>query len=207
VRLREELHGEIHRREQLAERVAGALRADERVVSVGLIGSLNGGKADEFSDIDLGVHLRGGVADREFFLDVPSVLVPVGSAVAGWGFTSLPDEYVATFHFDDYPLLWSVDVACISDVHVDGSDLVSEYRWEQIYKMWIGAVKCVARGETKVADVHRLVARHVSVEVPESNFVEQLSALLAGIESRKRASGDPYLAMHRRCEELLKSLT
>ena len=206
MRLLDELRGQLRRREELAERAAKALRSDERVASVGVIGSLNEGKADEFSDIDLGVQLRSGVVDREFFFDVPSVLASVGSGVPGWGFTSLPNQYVATFHFDDYPLLWSVDVACTSDVHVDGSDLLSEYRWEQIYKMWIAAVKYVVRGETKLADVHRLVTRHVKIEVAESNVAERLRALLAGVEDRKRSRGDPYSDLHQRCVALLDSL-
>lgn len=206
MRLLDELRSQLGRREELAQRAAQVLRSDERVVGVAAIGSLNGGKPDELSDIDLGVHLRSGVVDREFFFDVPSILAPVGPGVAGWGFTSLPSQYVATFHFDDYPLLWSVDVACIGDVHVDGSDLLSEYRWEQIYKMWIGAVKYVARGEAKLADVHGLVARHVEIDVAESNAPRRLRALLSGIEDRKRRRGDPYAGLHQRCVELLDAL-
>lgn len=206
MRLRDELRGELPRRDELLERAGTALSADERVVGVDVIGSLSEGKADEFSDIDLGVRLRSGVIDREFFFEVPSLLASVGPGVAGWGFTSLPSRYVATFHFDEYPLLWSVDVACISDVHVDGADLLSEYRWEQIYKMWIGAVKYVARGEAKVADVQRLVTRHVEIDLPASNMAARLRALLVGIEGRKRERGDPYAFLHQRCLALADSL-
>ena len=206
MRLRDELREELPRRSELLERVMDALRADERVVRTDLIGSLNGGKADEFSDIDVAAHLATGTVDRQFFFDVPALLTTVGPAVAGWGFTSLPDQYVATFHFDDWPLLWGVDVACVSDTHVDGSDLVSEYRWEQIYKMWVLAAKYVARGDAKLADVQRLVERHAEIDLKESNAADRLRGLLAGIESRKRERGDPYLLLHNRCLALAEAL-
>jgi len=206
VRLDQELEGMLPRRDDLRRIVTEALVADSRVEVVGLIGSLHNGKSDAFSDIDLEVGLRRGVVDREFFLDLPRVLGDVGSTVPGWGFHALPETYVATFHFDDYPLFWSVDIACVGDVHVDGSDLIFQYRWEQIYKVWLLAAKYIARGQLKLAEVWRLVERHVSVELVPSAEVERLAALLDGIERRKIDRGDPYEGLHRRCVELANDL-
>lgn len=206
MQLRENLGAQLGRRGELLDRVTEVLLADERVVRVELSGSLNGGKADEFSDIDLRGHLSEGVVDRNFFLDVPRLMERVGPSVVGWGFTALPDEYVATFHFDEYPLFWGVDIACVSSVHEDGSDLMSVYRWEQIYKMWILAAKYLARSEAKVSDVQRLVERHAEVTTPASTTAARLCSLLAGIEERKLARGDPYEALHHRCVALANSL-
>lgn len=178
------------------------LEADERVISVTLAGSLNGGKSDEFSDIDLSVELRRGIEDRAFFFDVPRLLEPLGESVSGWGFNCLPHTYVATFNFADYPLFWKVDVECRSDAHVDGSDLLTQYRWEQIYKMWMDAAKQAARAQVKLEGVRTLLAKHVDVDEAPSTSAEQLRALLNAIRERKIAKGDPYEDLHRRCEEL-----
>ena len=106
----------------------------------------------------------------------------------------------------DYPLFWSVDVVCTSDTHVDGADLLAVYRWEQIYKTWILAAKLCARAEAKLDDVYGLVARHAQVERISPSMQQQLGALLAGIRDRKVSRGDPFDALHRRCEELLHEM-
>ena len=170
------------------------------------IGSLATGKPDEFSDIDVQVDLKSGVEDRAFFFDVPGLMAGVGSAVSGWGFITLPDLYVATFLFDDAPLFWAVDIACVSDTHTDGSDLISVYRWEQIYKMWLAAAKGHARASAKLADVRALVVRHTPVEDVASTSAAELRAVLDGIRQRKIDRGDPYEELHARCEDLLQQL-
>jgi hypothetical protein len=193
-------------RARLRDQVTEALRSDPRVADVRPAGSLAGGKADAYSDIDLVAVLRDGVADRDFFFDVPSLMATIGPSVPGWGFTALPDLYVATFHFDAYPLFWQVDVDCLSDTHVDGADLSSTYRWEQIYKTWIGAAKQTMRALDKRAEVAGLTARHVDFTMPPTSDFDELSALLDAIRLRKIERGDPYEALHARCAALLEEL-
>jgi len=174
---------------------------------VDLAGSLRDGKNDEFSDIDITVTVNQDVNDRDFFFALPDLLRPIGGTVRGWGFHALPDQYVATFLFEDFPLFWGVDIARAGGAQQDGSDLVPIYRWEQIYKMWILAAKYIARGEAKFGDVHRRVARHVEVSVPPSTAAARLAELLSGIEARKIDRGDPYQSLHARYVELAASLT
>src|SRR5438874_3914465 len=73
---------------------------------VDLAGSLRDGKNDEFSDIDITVTVNQDVNDRDFFFALPDLLRPIGGTVPGWGFHALPDQYVATFLFEDFPLFW-----------------------------------------------------------------------------------------------------
>jgi len=186
----------------LQERVTATLRGDPRVVDVLLVGSLATGRSDEWSDIDLVAVLRDDVADRDFFFDLPALMDGVGPNVAGWGFVGFPGTYIGTFHFDDQPLFWGVDVMCSSPIHVDGADLLATYRWEQIYKMWIQAAKYAARADAKIDEVAERTALHVEVAMPPSATVDRLAALLDAIRVRKEQQGDPYEAFHARCVEL-----
>jgi hypothetical protein len=198
------------RRAELADRVLAALMDDRRVSVVEPFGSLAGGKSDEFTVIDVLVHLRPGVVDRQFWEDLPEVLRAVGPAVHGWSFQALAaGQYGASFLFDDYPLFWAVDVGIVSDRPTDPSDLISTYRWEQIYKVWLGAAKAVARSKKRLDDVRRLVEKHQPVATtPESDTaIEDLRKLLAAIERRKRDLGDPYQDLHERCRELVDLLS
>ncbi|MGI8792716.1 MAG: nucleotidyltransferase domain-containing protein [Acidimicrobiales bacterium] len=193
-------------REALSERVTEMLLGDERVASVRPFGSLVSGKADEFSDIDLMAHLRPGVVDRAFWADLPEVLGQIGPAVSGWSFQAInTQQYGASFFFDDHPLFWVVDIGCVADSPTDPSDLLATYRWEQIYKMWIGAARSVARSDARLRSLRRQVERHHPVEeIAEPDTpIRELRVLLDGIEHRKIQNGDPYEHLHRRCSELL----
>ena len=193
----------------LSALVTEALLADDRADRVVPFGSLAGGKVDEFSDIDLMVHLKPGVVDRHFWADLPEVLRPIGPAVCGWSFQAIgAGRYGACFLFDDYPLFWEVDIGCVAETPTDPADLLTTYRWEQIYKVWLGAAKSVARSRARLKDLRELVERHHPVEeVGGSDLaIGQLRALLDSIERRKIERSDPYVHLHRRCHELLDGL-
>jgi hypothetical protein len=193
-------------RTRLHERVTAALLADPRVAEVRLAGSLAGPRSDEHSDVDLVAVLRDDVVDRDFFFALPALMDEVGPNVPGWGFHALPDTYVGTFHYDDQPLFWGVDVECSASLHVDGTDLLTTYRWEQIYKMWIHAAKYAVRGDGYIDAVAGLTARHVDVPMPASASADRLLAVLDAIRGLKAQRGDPYEAFHARCVALCGEL-
>ncbi|HUP86722.1 MAG TPA: nucleotidyltransferase domain-containing protein [Acidimicrobiales bacterium] len=200
---------DVSQREALAAKVRELLERDDRVDTVAFFGSLATGKSDEFSDIDLVAKLRPGIVDRDFFADLPLVVADVGPSVAGWSFQALSTgSYGGSFLFDEYPLFWEVDIACISTDPTDPTDLLQTYRWEQIYKVWLSAVKAVARAQARVDYVEGLVARHQPVApTPAHNGTTRLRALLDAIRLRKVEKGDPYQRLHERCEELLDLLS
>jgi predicted nucleotidyltransferase len=201
---------DVARRVELTARVTDALVADPRVGAVEPFGSLVNGKADKYSDVDLLVHLHPGVVDRDLWADLPEVLRPVGSAVHGWSFQALGGgQYGASFLFDDYPLFWAVDIGCVTNEPTDPSDVMSTYRWEQIYKVWLSAAKAVARSRDRLKDVRVLVEKHqpvLEVQAPDAPL-EELRHLLDAIERRKISRGDPYEHLHNRCLELLRSMS
>lgn len=200
---------DVARRQELVERVHAALVADDRVESAELFGSIANGGADEFSDIDIFANLRDDVLDRDFFYDLPAVVAPVGTAVHGWSFAALTNgQYGGSFLFDEYPLLWGVDIGCRSVLHVDATALLDTYRWEQIYKVWIVALKSAARAEAKMRVLTSLVERYYPVAMQQQppQWIGHLAAVLEAIERRKVERGDPYEHLHRRCLETLDAV-
>lgn len=200
---------DVSQRDALALSVREALQRDARVDTVTFFGSLATGRSDVFSDIDLVAQLRPGVIDRHFFADLPLVLADVGPAVAGWSFQALgAGTYGGCFLFDEHPLFWEVDIACISPDPTDPTDLLQTYRWEQIYKVWLSAAKAIARAQARVDYVENLVARHQPVApTPAYDGTGRLRALLDAIRLRKIEKGDPYERLHERCEELIDLLS
>jgi hypothetical protein len=202
---------DIGRRDQLVKMLQRVVLSDDRVESVELFGGLSRGDCDQFSDIDMQVHLHPGASDRELFEDLPAIVGAVGGGtVDGWSFSALASGmYGASFMFDDYPLFWSADIGCLGE-QVDGepTELLSTYRWEQIYSVWLGALKAAARAEEALGKVSDLVARHAPIESVATApvWLGRARAVLDAIEQRKIARGDPYEDLHDRCVDLLETL-
>ncbi len=103
---------DVPRRRELAHRIAATLQDDPRVTQVRPYGSIAEGLADRYSDIDLVVHVHG-VSDRAFAEVMPNLMEPIGPRlVDGWGLGFLPDTYIRTFYFSDYPLFGSLPLVC-----------------------------------------------------------------------------------------------
>jgi hypothetical protein len=144
-----------------------------------------------------------GIADRDCSLGLPALLAPVGAClVDGWGLGSLPESYVRTFYFADYPLFWHVDIGCVSDQHTDGSDLMQMYHWPQIFKMWIAVVKDALRGVDRVDNLTAHIARWADVSHVDGEPGRRLSQLLDLCAKRARNRGAPYQPFYDRCDEL-----
>jgi hypothetical protein len=196
---------DVSRRDALAESVLKLVRGDERVASAEVVGSLSSGHADEYSDIDIHVDLCT-VSDRAFAEVLPDLLRPIGPCViAGWGLKTLPEQFVRTFYFADYPLFWHVDVRCESALHVDGSDLKDTYHWPQIFKMWIDELTEVLRGAGSTGTLDEVAGRWTDLSELPTEPRGRLSALLDLADDRARARGAPCDEMFARCDELRKT--
>jgi predicted nucleotidyltransferase len=190
------------RRSELAEHVVALLQQAPHVSQVKPHGSLAGGRADRYSDIDLAVQIQG-ISDRAFALNLPTLLQPIGPCVVeGWGVGFLPDTYIRTFYFSDYPLFWHVDIGCLSDQHIDGSDIKNSYHWPQIFKMWIAVVRDVLRGVDRVDELTAHIARWADMSQAHGTPAQRLSHLLDLAAERARLRGAPYEAFYQRCDEL-----
>jgi hypothetical protein len=189
-------------RSELARRIVVLLREDPRVTEVRLYGSMAEDRADRYSDIDLVAHVRG-VSDRELAEALPGLIDPIGPRmVDGWGLGFLPDTYIRTFYFSDYPLFWHVDIGCLSDTHVDRSDIKAAYHWPQIFKIWIDVVKDLLRGEDRVEYLAAMIARWADLSTIRGTPEQRLSQFLDLSAERARSRGAPYEAFYERCDEL-----
>jgi predicted nucleotidyltransferase len=184
----------ISARDVLQRRVTAALEADSRIERAELAGSLASGTADIYSDIDLRAYLKPGFVDREFFLEVPSLMDKVGPRVTeGWSFSALPRLYVVASYFEDLPLFWHVDIDCrpaSEEWHVDAADLQNVPRWEQRYKVWVESMLRLARVESgaevparKAFDAHfedmkMRMSKRVDLSGVSGEPRQQLAALL-----------------------------
>jgi predicted nucleotidyltransferase len=197
------------RRSALARRVIAALRADPRVASVGLCGSLASGEedgypADRYSDIDVEVRLRG-VSDRDFFLAVPALVGDVG-AILMRGASVEPDRHVAHLWFAGYPLFWHVDIACLSPEHGEGDDLVEATRVERALGLWLLAVKRLLRAMDAIALVREAVDGSPDGRRAHGAPADQLVALLEMWRRRAAAEGKPYDQTYAACVEVARRL-
>ena len=193
---------DVARRDQLASRIIALLRDDPRIADAQLYGSLAKGRADRYSDIDIVVHARS-IADRDLAEALPNVLQPLGTRlVDGWGLGFLPDTYIRTLYFDDYPLFWHVDIGCLSEIHVDGSDIKAAYHWPQIFKIWIDVVKDLLRGKNRVDELAAMMARWADVASIHGTPARRLSHFLDLCAERAKHRGAPYEALYTCCDEL-----
>ena len=196
---------DISRRDALASDVLELLRADYHVVDASIHGSVGAGSADEYSDID--VHAKvSGVSDRAFAETVADAVRSIGRClIEGWGFAALPDHYVRTFYFDDYPLFWHVDIWCESDIHVDGSDLKATYHWPQIFKIWIDELSDVLRGADALPQIDPIMARWPDVPPLPGDTKPRLAACLDVMQERAMSRGSPCGELYARCDELRRT--
>ncbi|MEM7032505.1 MAG: nucleotidyltransferase domain-containing protein [Chloroflexota bacterium] len=193
----------LHYRDTLALDIISHLQRDERVISVRLQGSLANGTADRYSDIDLCVQLRD-VSDRAFAEILPDLIRPVGKPfIEGWGVGFLPDLYIRTVYFDAYPLFWHVDIACESNIHIDGHDLRNTYHWPQIFKIWIDVVSDWLRGKDSTARLEQIISRwhdiHTVKDAPPNT---KLIQYLEWCTERARKRGAPCDTLSERCQQL-----
>jgi predicted nucleotidyltransferase len=190
------------RRSELAEHIVAILQQASHVSRVQQYGSLTTGRSDRYSDIDLAVHVQG-ISDRAFALALPSLLQPIGPClVDGWGVGFLPDTYIRTFYFNDFPAFWHVDIGCLSDQHIDGSDIKNSYHWPQIFKMWIAVVRDMLRGVDRVDELTTHVARWADISHAHGTPAQRLSQVLDLAAERARLRDAPYEAFYQRCDEL-----
>lgn len=189
-------------RAALATQIKTLLAADPRVCSVADYGSHASGHADRYSDIDLVVRVHH-VSDRAFAEALPALLDPLGSRlIDGWGLGLLPDTYIRTFYFAAYPLFWHVDIGCLGDQHVDGTDLQQQYHWPQIFKMWIDVVKDLCRGEDHVDQLVTHIGRWADVSHLSGSSKQRLGQVLDLCTLRARQRGAPCEVVVQRCMEL-----
>jgi predicted nucleotidyltransferase len=193
---------QLARRTALATRVKTILAYDPRVCAVADYGSHAQGRADRYSDIDVVVHLQN-VSDRAFAEALPTLLDPLGPRlIDGWGLAFLPATYIRTFYFAAYPLFWHVDIGCLSDQHVDGTDLKQQYHWPQIFKMWIDVVKDLCRGEDRVDELAMDIGRWADVSQLRGSSAQRLGYLLDLCATRAHERGIPCEAVVQRCQAL-----
>lgn len=189
-------------RDALAQSVLDVLSAHHYVVEVTATGSIAEGRADQYSDID--VHAKvSGVSDRAFAETLPDAVRSIGRClVEGWGYSALPEHFVRTFYFDDYPLFWHVDVWCDSDVHVDGSDLKAAYHWPQVFKIWVDELSDVLRGADALPQLDPIMARwQVPPPLPAAT-ADRLAFYLDVMQRRAIDRGSPSDELYVRCDEL-----
>lgn len=196
----------IARRQQLADAISVRLEADPRVMNVRPFGSLGRGTGDVYSDIDLRVELIG-TTDRAFAEALPTLLEPEGPLlIAGWALAQLPERYGRTLYFEDYPLFWHVDIACESDLHEDGSDLLEHYYPEQIFKIWLEVLAEMLRGQDRTGDLEAPMRRWADLTPfqalePKAKLACYLELCVMRARSRG-ASIEPLIARCRALEQI-----
>jgi hypothetical protein len=196
---------DLGRRAALAELITDRLAMSPYVVEVQPFGSLAGEESDQYSDIDL-VVIVDGVSDRSFAEGLPDLLRPIGSQlIAGWGLDRLPETYVRTIYFEDYPLFWHVDLGCVSTTHDPGDDLARDYHWPQVFKMWIAAVKQYVRGRADGAAFLRHISKWADLSDLSGQAAARLGQSLDLCAARARSRGAPCDEVYRRCLELRAS--
>lgn len=99
-------------------------------------------------------------------------------------------------------MFWHVDIGCLSDRHVDGSDIKATYHWPRIFKMWIDVVKDFARGVDRVDELGAYIGRWADVAAVHGTQAEKLARYLDLCAERARTRGAPYEELYRHCADL-----
>lgn len=190
-------------RETLTEVAVKLLRLEPHVHEVSLFGSLARGEADAYSDIDIRVELSG-ISDRAFAHHLSEVVKPLGTLlIDGWALHVLPEKYGRTFYFAEYPLFWHLDIACESDRHEDGSDLLKPYYPEQIFKIWLEVLADLLRGEDKTAYLEGFMSRWADLSAWQNEPPQRkMGAYLERCAARARTRGATIEPLISRCREL-----
>ena len=193
---------DLSRRDDLALRVNELISSDPYVEKIDQFGSIAEGRSDKYSDVDLVVHVRG-ISDRTFVELVPDRLRSIGpTLIEGWSLAALPDTHARTLYFKDYPLFWHIDIGCVSDIHIDGTDLMQTYHWPQRFKMWIELVAEMQRGNDILSAIDEFFIKYGHVYQESDGVAERLSLCLDLTYKRALKRGAPCTELFERCNEL-----
>lgn len=148
----------------LANQIIEVLEKEKHVQSVYLRGSLSQGKADEFSDIDIGIDVSN-YDNGQYALNLFGVLNKHFSIIFNdWASSLLPDQYVQTFFIKDTSPFWLVDIECNASPHVRSVTNIQNDRVGHHLKLWILNAKYYLRGASQENSIYKFGKKVLEVQ-------------------------------------------
>jgi predicted nucleotidyltransferase len=185
----------MERRRELATRIVETLVAHPSVQSAELFGSLSDGAADQYSDIDIQVVLRG---DPAVFAAQVAELMETVAPVREHLREVIPLWSIDQFWFVNYPLFWSVDLRYASNEFRGMSELVFTSP-PHGFKLWLLAAKRTMRARDTLA----MVANVASRPSLRLDAADSLRSLLQACRDRLDADDSEGQAdIYQECERL-----
>jgi len=184
---------------KLAEQVISFLQQQPAVRSVTVIGSLQNGTADAFSDIDLEVDVSG-TDNGVFALQLPDLLSKRFDVLFYDYAPSLaPEKYVVTVAIDrDHPF-HLVDIGCIAVPHYGG---VSKQQLEaqnerdaHLLKLFAVNLKHFLRGKECRGDILRMYGKLFGAECSVMKEMEMLRAVYQWLTAYAGEKYSAYIAL------------
>ena len=177
---------------EIYREVSALFAADEQVREIVLRGSLTEGRADRFSDIDIGIDVSGG-DNAAFALAIPERMHRhFDLHFHDWAGSLMPEQYVISFFVKGQPLFWNIDIDCTAAPHngrLQRND-IDEHPIAHRLKVWPMACKYLLRGADGAEAQIRRHAGNVlpGVDVADWSAPRILRAILD--ELHDRAGGD-----------------
>ncbi|MEX0331457.1 MAG: hypothetical protein AB3N64_08555 [Puniceicoccaceae bacterium] len=184
----------------LSIEITNALIASAAFETVELRGSLNGGKIDSFSDIDIEVSNNQRAATDNVHVAIEVLRERKKILLIDWATSLLPDQSIASIYLSGYSVFWNVDISCRANQHVKAPEnAIIQEKNGHILKLWILNAKYVLRSNTEKCTLDGLFRRLF----PEENLSGTQQAKLIRIwRSIDREAIDSELVDQ--CEDLIE---
>jgi len=167
-----------------------------QVKSCDLYGSLSGGKADKYSDIDIKVDVSG--IDSGAFMKTLPELVAKNFPVIWHDFAPslAPLQYVVSIAIDENNPFCVVDFKCTATPHIETiqkSDLENDIFFHLI-KLWVANCKHYIRGADCTGDIQKMARRTIGEECMNMSNEQILEEILRRLEKNTTPETTVYIA-------------
>ena len=169
------------------------------VKSCKIVGSLNNGNSDEFSDLDLVIDVSG-IDNGMFLTKLPKRFEEKYDVIFHDYTPSLaPDKYIVSIAINKTNPFMIVDVSCVATPHCDSvskQDLASlNNKYDHTLKLFVANLKHLLRGMDCYDDIYKMYSRIFGRNLEAYDEEWMMQEVYGWLQENAESRHEEYLAL------------
>ena len=169
------------------------------VKSCKIVGSLNNGNNDEFSDLDLVIDVSG-IDNGVFLTKLPKLFEEKYDVIFHDYTPSLaPDKYIVSIAINKTNPFMIVDVSCVAIPHCDSvskQDLASlNNKYDHTLKLFVANLKHLLRGMDCYDDIYKMYSRIFGRNLEAYDEEWMMQEVYGWLQENAESRHEEYLAL------------